>query len=252
MKAQFVNESINFERGQDPKRAMEIGGISLIKKYDWDVDVFNNIFYEFISVADFVEDWKGYPILVVKVKDKQTGEIGYYAVSDGGIGCTNFNIYGAHRPLKNIKRTINKRVKAFESLDFERGKDPKTAMDLGAKAILNPRSLENITGEHPHSNRIARDIIREFGFPILPLSEIYLIWGAEDTENYELEKVLDPYVNGNNVEILSQTNYGAGVTLIKLNTSHGILIREFSKMGTDNIFATFDTIMNLNIIRYLG
>jgi len=34
MKAKFVYESLDFERGQDPKKAMGIGGFSVAKLYD--------------------------------------------------------------------------------------------------------------------------------------------------------------------------------------------------------------------------
>ncbi len=128
-----MGESVNFERGRDPKQAM---GIGVIDKIDWDFDLKNDKFYKVLSVYEFIEDWKGYPILVLKVQDKETGEIGYIATSIGAMGRTNFNVYGPQRVLKNMRNTIKRRhgpfQHTFESVNFVRGQDPKAAMGIGA------------------------------------------------------------------------------------------------------------------------
>ncbi|MDD5648951.1 MAG: hypothetical protein PHF86_00795 [Candidatus Nanoarchaeia archaeon] len=64
MKAQFVTENINFERGQEPKKSMNIGKSYLdkekIKSIIWDLD-FEAIFKD---PYEFIESYNGFPILV--------------------------------------------------------------------------------------------------------------------------------------------------------------------------------------------
>lgn len=147
-----IKESFNFERGLEPKRSMGIGKIKLdkqiIEKIDWDINPLDDKFYEFLEISEFIPDWKGIPILVVHVKDKQTGETGYYAVSDTGAGKTNFTVYGPQRALKNIKNNLRNNGKIKESVNFERGKDPMDAMELGDVRGRNLNNITNILIDH--------------------------------------------------------------------------------------------------------
>ena len=131
-KVSRIGEAQNFQRGLDSKKSMRIGQSEVIPKdIDWDLNPLEDKFYEFISVAEFIPDWKGIPILVVRVKDKDTKETGYYAVTNTGLGKTNFTVYGPQRALLNIKNNLRYNGKIKESLDFERGQDPKDSMKIG-------------------------------------------------------------------------------------------------------------------------
>jgi hypothetical protein len=128
----LVRENINFERGLDPKTSMDVGKSMLDRKIleetDWAIDLRKHGFiYEFL---DLIRDYKGYPILVMK--NKQHEEWPYRAISIVGI-------FGDYQPtqeraLKQIKTTIDGIINPIkESVNFERGIDPKDALELGKK-----------------------------------------------------------------------------------------------------------------------
>lgn len=157
-----LRESLDFERGLDPKKSMKIGQTQLIPKdIDWDCDPLDNEFYEFISVAEFIPNWKGFPILVVRVKDKKTMETGYYAFSNTGIGRTGFTVYGPQRALKNIKANLRYNASwKLESVNFERGLDPKKAMKIG-KNFLPYKKGDKVKVYCPWEKRVVEVRVNE-------------------------------------------------------------------------------------------
>jgi hypothetical protein len=66
MKAKLVFESINFERGKDPKSAMDIGKSYLdkekIKSIKWEAEIDSDLIFE--DPYEFIESYNGYPILM--------------------------------------------------------------------------------------------------------------------------------------------------------------------------------------------
>lgn len=128
-----TNESINFERGMDPKRAMKIGEEKLIDEIDWDVNIRHTDFNKPTEVIKFIRDYKGYPVIVVKFYHEVEKKDMYIGVSISNLGRTQF----AKTPKiaeRDIKRTIDNilhRHRQDESLNFERGMDPKRALSLG-------------------------------------------------------------------------------------------------------------------------
>jgi hypothetical protein len=137
-----VNESINFERGMDPKEAMGLGLdkgiidlIKLIKDHPnfdkgsddykghlaFDITkILTNHFR--IAYENFVKDWRRY-LDILKSN-------GLYIFVEPEMDFTIFY----DEPVVAGKRAIN------ESHNFERGKDPFDAMNIGKKAYLKERA----------------------------------------------------------------------------------------------------------------
>jgi len=137
-----IRESVNFERGLDPYKSMKIGQSQLVPKdIEWDLDPLDDYSYDFIGVEQYIPNWRGIPILIVHAKDRRTGETGYYAITNTGIGRTILSPYGPQRALKNIKSNLrrNKPRSMTESVSFERGLDPKDAMGIGENTRINSK-----------------------------------------------------------------------------------------------------------------
>jgi len=80
----IVKESINFERGLDPKTSMDVGKSHLdrkiLKETDWAIDIDKHGFiYEIIEL---IRNYKGYPILVLRNKQHESWP--YRAISVRG------------------------------------------------------------------------------------------------------------------------------------------------------------------------
>lgn len=121
MRAKTVNEEISFQRGKDPKDAMNIGLSKIVDKYRWANDFWNrgfgtldygeNNYFKLISFHR-IEYWRGIPILIIEVYDKDRDFIGYMAMPpiDLGIGSTYVSRKGPEAALKNMKRKISSHI----------------------------------------------------------------------------------------------------------------------------------------------
>lgn len=147
MKAKLVNENLEFKRGQDPKDAMDIGIHSNIQKFfkwlEWDFQFRKNkpeYYFGYVNIGPvdinepaffnsevddgyerFIRDWKRYLPALKKINR--------YIISPPNYDETI--IYDEE---------ILKSNRVLESLDFERGQDPKDAMDIGRKSLLKKQS----------------------------------------------------------------------------------------------------------------
>lgn len=130
----IVRESINFERGLDPKTSMDVGKSHLDKKIfdqtDWAVNsgTLGNIY----EILELIRDYKGYPILVLKNKQHESWP--FRAISVVGV----FGDYQptAYKALKQVKQIIDGILNPMkESLNFERGLEPKQSMSIGLTAL---------------------------------------------------------------------------------------------------------------------
>jgi hypothetical protein len=106
MKARSVQESINFERYQNPKKAMNIGKIysekEKIKSIIWSLDLdFEAIFKD---PYEFIESYKGYPILV------------FFDSREKWYGISNPSLEISVGPYSSKNITLNK-IK--EKIDYE-------------------------------------------------------------------------------------------------------------------------------------
>lgn len=127
MRAKLVNENIDFKRGQDPKDTMDIGARKMIDEVTWSLNLMPDL-YEIVG-----HDWDylGHPILVAKLKDPiMNRNKSHVAVTDiPGINVQHSpNEFQAY---SDIKDKIKAYVRKNESVNFERGRDPKSAMDVG-------------------------------------------------------------------------------------------------------------------------
>jgi hypothetical protein len=139
----IIRESLNFERGLEPKTSMDVGKSHLDQKImdetDWAIDLEKHSFlYDIIKL---IRNYRGYPILILK--NKQQESYPYRAISERGV----FGDYQStpEKALANLKKSIDNEIakenashdawkaslKKNESLDFERGLDPKKAMGIG-------------------------------------------------------------------------------------------------------------------------
>ncbi len=124
MKARFVNESIDFERGVDPKNAMGIGLLGKDMK-DMSREEQEEYIISCLPIL-FPNGFKG-------------------LVSHDGENWLNPDATGIISDFLSVKKThpyispyqlvanylVSKAMKIKESANFERGKDPKTAMEIG-------------------------------------------------------------------------------------------------------------------------
>jgi len=126
----IVKESINFERGLDPKTSMDVGKSHLDRKIleetDWAIDIDKHGFiYEIIEL---IRNYKGYPILVLRNKQHESWP--YRAISVRGA----FGDYQLtpEKALDQVKKMIDGQLNPMrESINFERGMDPKQSMGIG-------------------------------------------------------------------------------------------------------------------------
>jgi len=128
MKAKFVFENINFERGKEPKDAMKIG----IKNIDWGF----RTGYRFQRGRIVkITNYNNIPIIVIKGSQ-------YY------LACSPLNYRLKNRGEKirghwrsTVEETIKDLIRKIdqyhisESIDFERGIEPKDAMKIGIDNI---------------------------------------------------------------------------------------------------------------------
>jgi len=183
----IVRESLNFERGIDPKKSMDIGKSKLdkelIENTEWAID--DTAIKHIYEIIEVIRDYRGYPILVMR--NKQHEEWPYRATSIIGV-------FGEYAPtpedaLKGLKKIINRieqspgesrypgyienartpSVFTYESQNFERGIDPKKSMRIGEIDLIN-RIDWDVNIHHVNFTEPTEIIkfIRDYkGFPIV-------------------------------------------------------------------------------------
>ena len=137
MKAQLVYENLDFERGRDPKKTIK----------DWNRQ---NLIDKIESLWDWSRENDPYYISMNGVS--QIEEMIYNALNDEGIG------YWKDLSTKILEEFIsyleeNKRhVELNENIDFERGQDPKSAMDIGSIRSIDATIERFMAMEHNSYN----------------------------------------------------------------------------------------------------
>jgi hypothetical protein len=111
----IVKEHINFERGLDPKEAMEIGRLK-------------EIIIEKITKSD-PENWQGSSVLAKYLTRRGKYPIGWDIpmLEDESIQKLKY----ALEYLEKWERVDKKHLKTNETISFQRGLDPKRAMQIG-------------------------------------------------------------------------------------------------------------------------
>jgi hypothetical protein len=146
-------ESLNFERGKDPKEVLKIGsargGEELFNMIFQDAKTSPQVFvypkgptktgdWDFWNIPELTGKSKKYFKIVLKshisLYDRKQA---YVMLSDDDevyYFDTEFNKYSKIQSLKDFYKYFNK-TKLKESQNFERGKDPKRAMKIGRAGI---------------------------------------------------------------------------------------------------------------------
>ena len=170
-----IHESINFERGQDPKTSMRVGIRSRVQEFidfimeemSWNdphiqfIPEHNNFTYDCLPGASVIQDlkiaiekfgWKN----IIKV-NKDPDDWASRSYDDGA---------SRHYYVLSFKRNLR------ESLDFERGQDPKESIGIGVKRIernFDSRKeaaqwiFDNINGLFPNFDLSIEHADKNFG-----------------------------------------------------------------------------------------
>jgi len=151
MKAKFVYENMEFERGQDPKDAMGIG--SDLFRYTKILDKFAEKwgFKESHGMTNYHKKWIRNPEDVITIRKSKRSPSG---VSIAFISQDNYIILSEKKYLQRIKEeSFWKNLygpKILESMEFERGQDPKDAMGIGKELYRNnKRILTELKEKYP-------------------------------------------------------------------------------------------------------
>ena len=158
-----VHESVNFERGQEPKEAMKIGKNRLVKKG------------EPITIY-----FQGEPMDAIALEDEEeTGQANYldFMDSDGGI-CWAIKDNSDENPSWRVAEV----GQYNESLDFERGQDPKKAMSIGKTREI-----------HKGDRFLIRNYYDGKMTEVTAVSDESSEWGADDQPETEIEVQFDDY-----------------------------------------------------------
>lgn len=215
IKAKFIHESLDFERGIDPKDAMEIGEASLVKqkiieilrKDEEDLSVFFGI-----EIKE--EDWlmeiphHGYCIEFHLAYGKSLKKPEEYAKKLlKNVGLFHF-VYPQKVKIQNIQLDPMFRIKEefekffpegdyntvdlLESQNFERGLEPKISMDVGQEARKRKLDKETDWGfEFSHAFHVKTYDVTEYeGF----LIKIVQVMGSDGVAYYAaLNNTGEPY-----------------------------------------------------------
>jgi hypothetical protein len=194
LQAKFISEALDFERGLDPKKSMDIGRYALIHKIPWQIDHVSDI-----EISDFILNYRGFPILVYDLGDfyQATSTMDYTNLCSSSIEA----VKAMKRKIDSLlKKTDNKFYEKWliwklkENVNFERGMEPKEAMGIGSRAQLNKLDQETEWGYKVPSNyrEAIWDILRYNDY-LIKISKITDIKGI--ASYISLNDTGEPYNN---------------------------------------------------------
>jgi len=199
MRARTVYESINFERGQDPKDALQIGEIEYRKREKikeelrravkilvYDLKIQNPEIKEIFNKIDtnkilFSGEYKNKPCRYsIGFTVAMNIVNSYYAgVSYANISGSSINHYSTlYEAMNKIRSWSSEKSNTNESVNFERGIDPIKSMGIGLERMVKDYKWDNYFWKSgPEGNRWYKlirfiDIIDWRGIPILVM-EVY-------------------------------------------------------------------------------
>lgn len=248
-----IDESLEFERGKDPKSSMDIG----VENQILDVEVIRRQSHSTMAemelsekaTIDLLKDPIKYAFrnkrfsYVIITPDNKGHFLRRLIDSFMSDGYRYFRYKGQIYPIKFLQD-----VK--ESLEFERGNDPKETLGVGMKEKLRERSLANLSQEGYVPRRVAAEIGGEFMFDI-DLSKIYLLTrGGDDDFNRmsplfdkKMWKALEPHLSEYNIKRERSATPSVKTTIY--DTPYGKVVREHGNIRVDQYWAEFDTYMGL-------
>ena len=198
LQAKFIHEAVNFERGLDPRKSMDLGRDALIKKIPWHLDQIDQIGPD-LRIAEFISDYRGYPILVYDLGDsyQATSTMDYSGLClSAGVAVRSMK-----RRIDTLLRKTDARFKEKfldwdlkENVNFERGLDPKESMEIGREARIKKLHQKTNWGFNitPAFQQRIWDIIEYEGF----LIKITQLSGSDGIAYYmALNDTGEPYNN---------------------------------------------------------
>lgn len=166
----IIRESISFERGQEPKAAMELGRYSTIAEITYAPDA--------SSIDICVNDERKTYYIGSKMDSEKIWKEIHKIAWDMGAG-------KIHDPESDPEEWIITEEWIAESLNFERGKNIRDALELGRKVILKLRNGYRIEG-FLRNKKDAEYLIRQINFD---MKESYEEAGDDgQTEAIAMEK----------------------------------------------------------------
>ena len=115
MRAKLVNENIRFERGKDPKDAMEVGLAGLKKEILDNTSWSAAITPESVKIIDVIPDYEGYPILIMKVIDPIHNKDKPYQAVSNIPGSFVMNLPDAESAEQAVKKKIDDGIAYYEA-----------------------------------------------------------------------------------------------------------------------------------------
>jgi hypothetical protein len=200
LKAKFINEVLNFERGINPKDSMDIGNKSARKLQEfYDFIKEKNIFRigEITKQPSFtffytpIASTPGFYVKSIISKDpNEEDKFTYHSYNedDRFLGSRDF------KNLAELKSILKSRLGILESINFERGLEPKESMGIGTEAQKKKIDKETDWGfEFSHAFQVRTyDIIKYEGF----LIKIVQVMGSDGIAYYAtLNNTGEPYNN---------------------------------------------------------
>lgn len=156
-KRRGIDESVSFERGQDPKTSMGLGlkrrlwdsMYHAFQNFDLDGDIDN------FEIVGSIKETPTTTIHVLKNLTEYRGKMPYfYIIENGGILLPGNELYFTHDvdASTHARHQIEKYGYTYESANFERGKDPQDSMDIGLGATVKQR-LKKMMEDFNRNNR---------------------------------------------------------------------------------------------------
>jgi len=132
----IVKESLDFERGQDPKKSMKIGQAA---EEDMIIDSFMDMAggnlrrFKWSFIKEIIADYTAY---VINIIDSHDGP--EYFVMIPGVSISYGGFPSAAAAVADMKIRLKRKN---ESLDFERGGDPKRSLKVGRRETFPDADL---------------------------------------------------------------------------------------------------------------
>ena len=142
MKARFVHESVKFERSGIPMKGMDVGA-----RKDPDIIEIKTIehFNHIKGAEEVIAEEEGHEFLE-RIQSGNFRDCWWYALNDrrGRVYSVKI-LMGTSILYDDVFYTIPKEVSIVEGVNFERGKDPKSAMGIGIQDEIMQR-VESMIG----------------------------------------------------------------------------------------------------------
>jgi hypothetical protein len=256
MKARFVYENMDFERGKDPKTVLSIGlkarrdfdtiqeaiewmfrfpdvfSEGRIKEWDFKIKKTENSYGNFVEFPQIRENRIQYVRWVKwNLKTKTIdGEL-------WGLKKSKDALDGLERFL------IDRTQKMYESLEFERGQDPISAMKIGARKLLKSDSLGPRTGWTLLEKMRLSDLLGEDPYDVYILGFAGEIGYSEWHFNKFTEMLAKACVRG---KVLDKKKYGDNVYVL-IDTKFGNIVR--AQMDEEGLYfyGGLDAALNIGI-----